>query len=180
MAAQAVSQASLGNCMLSTTMAPTGFPSRLSFSESLSLKGIENKIHSTAMWLSSAIDIINAIPSKNSVGVENELQIISRLIEEAPSVLPAVNDVQRSNDTQCSQPCFSGTASAKRKQSSDCIEASLDTNPMKLLASISSHAVPVPIAQYQTSEKSQPFNRSVSTEDLADVHTFVQFLKSVS
>lgn len=182
MAAQAVSQASsLDKCGGIIHSSSSIFPPEFNHSEAAQQRNTEKNIRTTAMWLARATDITNTHVSGIQTNIENELRIITRLIDDAPAVVTIASDFLRQK--RIDQPKTETSNGRKRKQYADTTNASDSLfNPMKLLASISSHATPVPVVdiiQDKCNHFSKPIN-SVSIGDLEDAQTFVHFLKSMT
>lgn len=165
MAAQAVSHACTlqHDEMLLTSNIPRAFSSiELHHFEA---RQTEKAIHKTATWLSRAAGIdLKTISNTNIADIENKLRIISSLIQESPTVLAATVNLSRAKGNQSDQCCMTTPDVRKRKFSVERNLSASPTNPMKLLASISSHAVPVPIDQ----------------QNYEDAQTLVNFIKSVT
>jgi hypothetical protein len=173
MAAHAVSQASLVDFSFQSRNVPIVNPSECY--HSVDTQVVKKAIHDTANWLYRAETTLSK-PAPNAASViENELRIISGLVREAPIILGTAADLPRR--TAPNVP--------KRKHNTDCMNVpDSPSNPMKLLASISSRAPPVPVVQYDTTNQnnsgSNVISRNVSVADHEDAKTFVHFLQSMS
>lgn len=177
LAAQAVSEASMADGMIQSSILPRVHSADFVHSKYMH-RSSTDAIQTTASWLSRSAGVTNTPPSKNKADIENDLRRISHLLKESPRILAAASDIARQNGAQLRRQRPDTANSLKRKYSGENTLTDSPTNPMKLLASISSHAAPVPVLE--TENKSQPINRSVSIGDLEDAQAFVHFLKSMS
>ena len=152
-------------------------------------------VQKTADWLEKAEDIL----SKRSKGGRSadettaEMKEIKSLIDQGPTVLAAVGDVTKilkdanpkglpSRLHSC--PDFrkiagtTSTTSKKRKHPliDDELVKSYDSNPINLLASLSSRAAPVPVSNGNAKQR----KRKGSEVNPEDANAFVSFLQSVA
>ncbi|KAL3797876.1 hypothetical protein HJC23_006914 [Cyclotella cryptica] len=200
MAAAAVSEASsLSEGIIQMKNIPVISSSGFNYIVDPHQRVAQNAVHKAAHWLYRAEVVLSKTGTRvgnadgaisparqihDCTNVENDLDMISRLVEEAPVILSAVADLPRQIEGHNRQPQRQITPSLgqKRKHCTDFADV-LDcrSNPMKLLASISSHAAPVPILQEDSPSKKQPRARPTVTSDSIseDAKTFVNFLQSM-
>mmetsp|Transcript_17584 Transcript_17584/g.27569 ORF Transcript_17584/g.27569 Transcript_17584/m.27569 type:complete len:377 (-) Transcript_17584:52-1182(-) len=152
-------------------------------------------VHRTAEWLVKADEILSKISNGGRQAEETvaEMKEIKSLIDQGPTVLAAVGDVTKIlKDVKSkglpsrlhSCPDFrkiSGTASAtsiKRKHPliDDELVKNYDSNPINLLASLSSRAAPVPVSNGNAKQR----KRKGSEVNAEDAKAFVSFLQSVA
>ena len=145
-------------------------------------------VQGTADWLDKADDILshNLKGKRSAEEAEAEMKEIKILIDQGPTVLAAVTDVARilkdakskGLPTLHSCPDFrkisGATTKYLKKRKHPLIDDELvkndDSNPINLLASLSSRAAPVPVEQVK---------RKGIDAHADDAKAFVSFLKSV-
>jgi hypothetical protein len=200
MAAAAVSEASsLNERTIQMKNIPVVFSPGCNHTEATHQRVDQNAIHKTAHWLYRAERILSKTGTRvgnadgatsparevdDSTNGESDLEMISRLVQEAPVILSAASDLSRQKESRNrpSQQHVTLSLRQKRKHCTDFADV-LDSrsNPMKLLASISSHAAPVPILQEDLPNekqlRSRPTNTGASISE--DAETFVHFLQSM-
>lgn len=152
-------------------------------------------VHRTAEWLVKADEILSKISNGGRQAEETvaEMKEIKSLIDQGPTVLAAVGDVTKVLQDVNSKglpsrlhscPDFrkiSDTASAtsmKRKHPliDDELVKNYDSNPINLLASLSSRAAPVPVSNGNAKQR----KRKGSEVNAEDAKAFVSFLQSVA
>jgi hypothetical protein len=147
-------------------------------------------IRKTADWLEKAEHILSQ-SGKSEEDKVTEMNELKSLIEEGPTVLAAAGEVaKRLTDSKTnglpsrlnSCPDFrkmTGSSPTSKKRKHPIIDDDLvreyDSNPINLLASLSSRAVPVPVSN-NSSTKQIKRKGSDNTED---VKAFVNFIQSV-
>lgn len=147
-------------------------------------------IRKTADWLEKAEHILSQ-SGKSEEDKVTEMNELKSLIEEGPTVLAAAGEVaKRLTDSKTnglpsrlnSCPDFrkmTGSSPTSKKRKHPLIDDDLvreyDSNPINLLASLSSRAVPVPVSN-NSSTKQIKRKGSDNTED---VKAFVNFIQSV-
>ena len=147
-------------------------------------------IHKTADWLEKAENILSQ-SGKSEEDKVTEMNELKSLIEEGPTVLAAAGEVaKRLSDSKTkglpsrlnSCPDFrkmTGSSPTSKKRKHPLIDDDLvreyDSNPINLLASLSSRAVPVPVSN-NSSTKQIKRKGSDNTED---AKAFVNFIQSV-
>eukprot|EP00985_Skeletonema_marinoi_P024291 scaffold16790_cov204-Skeletonema_marinoi.AAC.11 len=152
-------------------------------------------VHRTADWLEKADDILSKI-SKGGRPTEEaatEMKEIKSLIDQGPTVLAAVGDVTKIlKDVKAkglpsrlhSCPDFrkisvAASPTAKKRKHpliDDELVKSYDSNPINLLASLSSRAAPVPVSNGNAEQR----KRKGSEVNPEDANAFVSFLQSVA
>lgn len=148
-------------------------------------------IRKTADWLEKAENILSQRSGKSEEDKVTEMNELKSLIEEGPTVLAAAGEVAKrltvsktkglpSRLNSC--PDFrkmTGSSPTSKKRKHPLIDDDLvreyDSNPINLLASLSSRAVPVPVSN-NSSIKQIKRKGSDNTED---VKAFVNFIQSV-
>ncbi len=152
-------------------------------------------VQKTADWLDKADDILANISKGGRSADETaaEMKEIKSLIDQGPAVIAAVGDVtKRLKDAKTkglpsrlhSCPDFrkiAGTTSATSKKRKhplidDELVKSYDSNPINLLASLSSRAAPVPVSNGNAKQR----KRKGSEVNPEDANAFVSFLQSVA
>jgi len=162
----------------------------------------------TATWLVQAGTLLSRKVEKNQIReeIEEEMKEISRLINDAPVILSLSMGLPKLLDNKDSivsadqlDPSIKklhswpaiGISSTKtetipltirkreRSISGDDTATDSPNNPMKMLASLSSQAVPVPIDACGTGKRVKADSHT-SRADAEDAKTFVNFLQSMS
>lgn len=150
-------------------------------------------IHKTADWLEKAESILSKSlevgkPADDSA---DEMKRVKLLIEEGPTILAAVGGAaKRLKDSMLnglpsrlhSCPDFgaisvSSPTSRKRKNPliDDELVRNYDSNPINLLASLSSRAARVPISNWSSKQR-----KTKGGDNTEDAKAFVDFLQSVA
>lgn len=174
----------------------------------------KNDITKTATWLERADSLLSNTKQTNPMQkeIETEMKEIARLIEEGEAVLAVSKNLPKIFDNNTSgqssnkisqssihklhscpdlrmghsEQSISTSTAGKRKRSLSDDENISDSpiDPMKLLASLSSQAAPVPVNAACRVTDSSTGNSSeripeIKSEDAEDAKTFVNFLQSV-
>ena len=184
LAAAAVSGASPmhGNSSLYTLSSPSHLQSGITNTNTT----IQSNITKTATWLDEAATLLSKKIGSCSfqTQIEDEMKALKSLIDQAPEILslsadlPKLLDNKNSNlqQSNTSLPNLSvqNTHTGKRKLSLSNTDS--PENAMKILASLSSQAVPVPINE---SNRGEVHCTNSPRADAEDARTFVNFLQSV-
>lgn len=152
-------------------------------------------VHRTAEWLVKADEILSKITNGGRQAEETvaEMKEIKSLIDQGPTVLAAVGDVTKIlKDVKSkglpsrlhSCPDFrkisdrASPTAMKRKHPliDDELVKNYDSNPINLLASLSSRAAPVPVSNGNAKQR----KRKGSDVNAEDAKAFVSFLQSVA
>ena len=148
----------------------------------------------TAMWLEGADNLLSG-RSSAKIEIEDEMKAISILIEQAPGILENLPKLRNNKHNQSCPKLpiictISGSSSRQvyteqrdtvytgRRKGSLGNETDSPNSAMKILASLSSQAAPVPIDTTNRGECVDNVNNSRSA--IADAQTFVDFLQSVN
>lgn len=148
----------------------------------------------TAMWLEGADNLLSG-RSSAKIEIEDEMKAISILIEQAPGILENLPKLRNNKHNQSCPKlpiiCTSSGSSSRqvyteqrdtvytgRRKGSLGNETDSPNSAMKILASLSSQAAPVPIDTTNRGECVDNVNNSRSA--IADAQTFVDFLQSVN
>ena len=154
-----------------------------------------NEMRKTASWLKRAEDVLSKDIGTTHVQkeIEDEMMVISSLVSEAEGIAGSrfgrdgKDDIDGASTTTLKTPIPSshipiGNDSyhiAVKLNESGSIEDEVNdspTYPMKILATLSSQATPVPIIDASLVTCATPSSTTVATEDAED---FVNFLQSV-
>mmetsp|Transcript_25485 Transcript_25485/g.42049 ORF Transcript_25485/g.42049 Transcript_25485/m.42049 type:complete len:370 (-) Transcript_25485:1031-2140(-) len=153
-------------------------------------------VQKTADWLEKADGILSKISKGERSADETaaEMKEVKSLIDQGPTVLAAVGEVSKMLKNTNSKglpsrlhscPDFrkiagtsSATSSKKRKHPliDDELVKKYDSNPINLLASLSSRAAPVPVSNGNSKQR----KRKGSEVNSEDAKAFVSFLQSVA
>ena len=193
LAAAAVSDVSSmhGNSPLYTLSSPSQLQSGITNTSTT----IESNVTKTATWLEEAENLLSKKIGSCSfqTQIEDEMKAIKNLIDRAPEILSLSADLpklldnnnsiigstnnnmhQSSNPTHPNLSVQNTHTGGKRKLSLSSTDS--PDNAMKILASLSSQAVPVPINESNSGEVHQTNSPRANAED---AKTFVNFLQSV-
>ena len=138
-----------------------------------------NITNRTAMWLESADNLLSGRSSAENE-IEDEMKAISILIEQAPVILANLPRISTSSGSSSRQVYTEqrDTFYTGRRKGSLGNETDSPNSAMKILASLSSQAAPVPIDTTNRGDCVDNVNNSRSA--IADAQTFVDFLQSVN
>ena len=152
----------------------------------------------TVLWLERADNLLSNDIGRSSTRneIEDEMKAISSLIEQGPGILANLPQLRNNKYNQTSCPkmpiiCTNSSSSTGRgypeqrdptytgRRRNSLTDATDSPNSaMKILASLSSQAAPVPIDTTNTGECLESSNNSRSA--IQDAQTFVDFLQSVN
>lgn len=148
-------------------------------------------IRKTADWLEKAENILSQ-SGKSEEDKVTEMNELKSLIEEGPTVLATAGEVaKRLTDSKTkglpsrlnSCPDFrkmTGSSPTSKKRKHPLIDDDLvreyNSNPINLLASLSSRAVPVPVSNNSSSKQI----KRKGSDNTEDVKAFVNFIQSVA
>lgn len=144
-------------------------------------------VHRTADWLEKADNMLSKSLKGGRPAEETEMKEINSLIEQGPTVLALAGDVTKQLKGLPSRlhscPDFRKIADASptsKKKKHPLIDDELvknyDSNPINLLASLSSRATPAPVSNGSDKQRKRK-GSEVNTED---AKAFVNFLQSVA
>lgn len=152
-------------------------------------------VHRTADWLEKADGILSKMLNDGRPAEEKdtEMKEIKSLIEQGPAVLAAAGDVtkllkdgkakglpSRLHSCPDFRKIAGATSPTSKKRKHPLIDDELvkdyDSNPINLLASLSSRAAPVPVSNGNAKQRKRK-GSEVNTED---AKAFVNFLQSVA